>query len=144
MISMKLSTLILVVLHLFFIVLMLIVLNRHYNKSSFNCPFCELFWAAFSCKNNCFHLTNSRFTFRLRRPQWVRCTLLAFEGSSKFMAMLQRAHEDRGWSGECLRLNPNLFNRGSCSSVGIQTCMKYSRRIDFYSVDNVHGRTLVW
>lgn len=98
----------------------------------------------FLARATCFHLTNGGFTFRLSRPQWVRSALLGLEGSSKFMATLHRAHEDRGWSGACLRLNPNLFSRGSCSSVGIQTYIKYSHRIDFCSIDSVHGRTLVW
>lgn len=95
MVIMKLSTLILTVLHLSTTVLMLILLNRHYSKSSFNCPFCELFGAAFSCKNNLFS-SKGGFTSRLSRPQWVRGTLLGLERSSKFMAALQRAHEDQG------------------------------------------------
>lgn len=88
MVTVKLSTL--TVLHLSSIVLVLI---RNYNKSSFNRSFCEFFGAAFSCKSNLFS-SSSGFTSRLSRPQWVRYTLLGLEGSSKFMATLQRAHEN--------------------------------------------------
>lgn len=88
-------------------------------KSALTVHFVNSLELPFLARPTCFHLTNGGFTFRLSRPQWVRCTLLGLEGSSKFMATLQRAHEDRGWSGECLGLNPNLFSRRSCSSVGI-------------------------
>lgn len=113
-------------------------------KSALTVHFVNSLELPFLARPTCFHLTNGGFTFRLSRPQWVRCTLLGLEGSSKFMATLQRAHEDRRWSGQCLRLNPNLVSRRSCSSVGIQTCIKYSHRIDFRSIASVHGRTLVW
>lgn len=36
------------------------------------------------------------------------------------MATLQRAHEDRGGSGEPLRLSPNPLSRGSCSLWGYE------------------------
>lgn len=142
-ITMKLSTLILTVLHLSSIVLMLIVLNRHYSKSSLNCPYCELLGATYSCKNNLFS-SNSGFTSRLSRPQWVRWTLLGLKGSSKFMATLQCACENWGASGESLSLSPDLFSRGSCSSVGIRARIKCSHRIDLGSIDTVRGKILVW
>lgn len=142
---MKLSTVILTVLHLSSIVLMLIVLNRHSNKNSFHCPFCELFELPFLARTTCFHLANGGFTSRLSRPQWVRCYWVRwFEGSSKFMATLQVCLWGSRRAGESLRLSPNLFSRRSCSSVEIRASIKYSHRLDFCSIDSVHGRTLVW
>lgn len=98
----------------------------------------------FLTRTTCFHLTKGGFTFTLNKPQWVRGMLLGLEGSSKLKAMLQHAHEGHGHSGECLRLNANLFSRESCSSVGIETCIKYSHGLDFCNIGSVHGRILVW
>lgn len=57
MVTMKLSTSILTVLHLSSIVLVLIVLNRHYNKTAFTVRFVSSLELPFLARPTCFHIS---------------------------------------------------------------------------------------